>query len=238
MIEKYLTIIEETFEAVAPAIRNLRSKARMAPFICYLLAEGPAAEQPPGPPLIGNNLVFYSVVGGVVLLIVLPLILWLRRRRRPVIDSEAALVENLDAYPPAGPGAQRLLMYGQPMRLRLVVLAPLGKRALPTDGAIEPLLDRIVYGLGEIARQDRPRIRVWPSQLTQQGFAPSFFRLTLRSQQTGKPSPWVLAAGPVRTGGHSFLLGLALWTDEPTERSTVSLQVDQWNLVFRTEQRR
>jgi MYXO-CTERM domain-containing protein len=201
-------------------------------FFCLL------AQEPPGPPLIGNNLVFYSVFGGVLLLLLLSLLLWLRRRRRPAIDPEASLIENLGDYPPAGPGPQRLFFHGQPLRLRLVVLAPLGKRALPSDGAVEPLLERVLYGLGDIVRQDRPRIRIWPPQLSQQGFAPTFFRLTRRPEPAGKASPWVLVAGPVRTGGHQFVLGMALCSDEPTERGNISLQADQWNWAFRIGPRR
>jgi hypothetical protein len=195
------------------------------------------AEEPPGPPLISNNIVFYSILGGVILLFLLTLIRWLRRRR-PSIDPEAALIENLGEYPPAGPGPERVLFYEQPMRLRLVVLAPQGKRSLPTDGDVEPLLDRLVYGLGGIARQDRPRFHVWPSQLSQQGFAPKFFRLTRRPEPAGKPSPWVLVAGPVRLGGQPFLLGLALWADEATDRGNVSLQAEQWSFVLRVPYRR
>jgi hypothetical protein len=191
------------------------------------------AQTPLGPPLIGNNIVFYAVIGGAVLLLLLPPILWLRRRRRPAVDPETALIEKMGDYAPAGPGQKRLQLYGQPLRLRLVVLAPMGKRALPTDGAMEPLLDRVVPGLGDIARQDRPRIRVWPSQLSQQGFPPTFFRLTHRPEQAGKPSPWILAAGPVRAGGEQFLLGLGLLADGPTERANLTLQANQWIEVFR-----
>ncbi len=204
----------------------------MLSFLCSLMAE-----PPPGPPLIDNNLVFFSVVGGILLLLLLPLVLWLRRSRRPSVDPEEGLIENLGDYAPAGPGPQRLFVYNQPVRLRLVVLAPLGRRALPTDGAVEPLLNRVVFGLGDIARQDRPRIRVWPPQISQHGFAPTFFRLTRRPEQMGKPSPWILAAGPVRAGGQQFLLGLALWADESNDRGNLILQVNQWNEVFRVGSR-
>lgn len=199
----------------------------MFSFFCILLAS-----PPPGPPLAGNNIVFYSVFGGGLLLVLL-LILWLRRRRRPAVDPEAVLIENLTEYAPAGPGPQRLLLYGQPVRLRLVVLAPMGKRAAPADDAVEPTLNRVLPGLGDIVRQDRPRVRIWPPQLSHHGFAPTFFRLTHRPAQAGKPSPWILAAGPVRAGGQQFLLGLALVADEPTDRGNLALQVQQWYEVFR-----
>jgi hypothetical protein len=102
---------------------------------------------------------------------------------------------------------------------------------------VEPLLNRVVFGLGDIARQDRPRIRVWPPQISQQGFAPIFFRLTHRPEQTGKPSPWILAAGPVRAGREQFLLGLALLADEPSDRGNLMLQGNQWNYTFRVGSR-
>ena len=203
----------------------------MSSFPCCLLADavpGPA----PGIPLIGNNLVFYSVIG-VALLLLLLLILWVRRGQRPPVDPEAALIENLGDYPPAGPGPQRLFLHGHPMRVRLVVLAPMGKRPLPANGAVEPLLDQVLRGLGDIARQDRPRIRVWPPQLSSQGFAPTFLRLTRRPEAAGKPSPWVLAAGPVRAGAHQFLLGLALCADSPTDATNMSVQANEWNDVLR-----
>ena len=146
-----------------------------------LPAGGRGAGTAPGIPLIGNNIVFYSVIGGALLLLLL-LILWVRRGRRPPVDPEAALIENLGDYPPAGPGPQRLFLHGHPMRVRLVVLAPMGKRPLPANGAVEPLLDQVLRGLGDIARQDRPRLRVWPPQLSSQGFAPTFFRLTRRPE--------------------------------------------------------
>ncbi|MGH7168842.1 MAG: hypothetical protein ACRELG_01000 [Gemmataceae bacterium] len=202
----------------------------MSCFPCCLLADL-LPKPPPGTPLDGNNIVFYSVVGGALLLLLL-LILWLRRGRRPSVDPEAGLIENLGEYPAAGPGPRRLLLHGDPVRLRLVVLAPMGKRSLPANGAVEPLLDQVLRGLGDIARQDRPRIRLWPPQLSSQGFAPTFFRLSRRPEQAGKPSPWMLAAGPVRAGGQQFLLGLALCADGPTDLGNLSLQANEWSAVF------
>ena len=200
----------------------------MALFSLGVLADVP----PPGQPLIPNNIIFYAAIGG-VLFVLLLLILWIRRGRSTPVDPERGLLENLAAYPPAGPGPQRLILHGQPMRLRLVVVAPLGKRALPANGAVEPLLDEVLRGLGAIARQDRPRIRVWPAQLSHQGFAPTFFRLTQRPEPAGKRSRWVLAAGPARAGGQPLLLGLALCAEDMTDLGNVSLQASEWGEAFR-----
>ena len=190
------------------------------------------ADVAPGRPLIDNNNVFYSIVGGALLLSLL-LILFLRRGRRPPMDAEGGLVEKLVEYPPPGPGPSRLFLHGQPVRVRLVVMAPMGKRSLPSDGAVEPALERVVRGLGNIVRQDRPRVRAWPAQLSQHGFAPTFFRLTHRPEPAGKPSPWLLAAGPVRADGQQFLLGLALFADVPTADNNLILDATQWSEWFR-----
>ncbi|HEY7312069.1 MAG TPA: hypothetical protein VH643_22080 [Gemmataceae bacterium] len=204
----------------------------MAPFRSIL-----AGDLPPGPPLIGNNLVFYAALGGGLLALLL-LILWVRRGRRAPVDPESGLLEDLSTYPPPGPGPRRLFLRGEPMRLRLVVVAPLGKRPLPADGAIEPLLDEVLRGLGEIARQDRPRIRIWPAQLSHQGFGPTFFRLTRRPEPAGRPSCWVLMAGPVRGGAQQFLLGLALCADEPSNLGNLPVQATEWDQVLRIGPRR
>jgi MYXO-CTERM domain-containing protein len=190
------------------------------------------ADVAPGRPLIDNNNVFYSVVGGALLLLIL-LFLWLRRGRRAPVDAEAGLVEKLIDYPPAGPGPLRLFLHGQPVRLRLVVMAPMGKRPLPDNGAAEQALARVLRGLGDVVRQDRPRVRTWPAQLSQHGFAPTFFRLTHRPEPSGKSSPWLLAAGPVRADGQQFLLGLALFADVPSADNNLMLDATQWNELFR-----
>lgn len=190
------------------------------------------ADATPGAPLISNNYVFYAVLGG-ALLAVLLLLLLLRRGRRPPIDPERGLLEDLATYPPPGPGPQRLLVRGEPTRLRLVVIAPLGKRALPADGAVEPLLDEVLRGLGTIARQDRPRMRIWPAQLSHQGFAPTFFRLSRRPEPAGKPSRWVLLAGPARGGGQQFLLGLALCADRAADLGNLPMQASEWSEALR-----
>lgn len=190
------------------------------------------ADLVPGSPLVGNNLVFYGGLGAALLAILL-LVLWVRRGRPAPVDPEAGLLENLGDYPPPGPGPQRLFLHGRPYRLRLVVLAPSGKRALPANGAVEPLLDEIIRGLADIVRQDRPRVRIWPAQPSQQGFAPIFFRLSRRPEPAGKPSRWVLAAGPARAGGQQLLLGLALCADELIDLGNMPLQTNQWAEVFR-----
>ena len=122
-------------------------------------------------------LLFGGVAAGVLLLAIL--LVALRRRGKKPVNLEGGLGEDLSQYPPApdDAGPRRLAVHGRPVRLRLVVVAPAGKQAFAGDGEVESLLDGVLRGLGQVARQDRPRIRIWPPQLSQQGFAPTFFRL-------------------------------------------------------------
>ena len=83
----------------------------------------------------------------------------------------------------------------QPVRLRYVVVAPVGKKPI---GKVDSVLEQVFRGLGEVAIDDHPRVRLWPPQLSTAGFAPTFFRLTKRPDPPGRASRWILLAGPAR----------------------------------------
>ena len=100
---------------------------------------------------------------------------------------------------------------------------------LPT----RPPGERILPGLGAICERDRPRIRVWPQQLSQQGFVAAFHRCTPRHEPNGEPSRWVLIAGRALVGRQPVLLGLGLWADEPNTVGRVNLEPHQWLDVLR-----
>src|SRR5437588_9572485 len=103
------------------------------------------------------------------------------KRKTPKEDWDKKLREDLTSYPPppGAPGKQRLTIYHVPARLRLVVLAPAGKETEIEADQAEELLNRLLSGLGAIAALDRPRFRVWPPPLSQQGFGTAFFRPTI-----------------------------------------------------------
>jgi hypothetical protein len=174
-------------------------------------------------PLPGGNLVLYG--GAALLLLLIVVVVLLGRKKK--IDPEAGLVEDLSTYPPAprGPRHYELRVMNQAVRLRLVVVAPVGKKPV---GKVDSVLEQVFRGLGEVSIDDKPRIRVWPPQLSITGFAPTFFRLTHRPEPEGKPSRWVLLAGPARAGSTPVLLGLVCQADEPSRLGLVTVGELQW----------
>ncbi len=155
------------------------------------------------------------------------------RRSASLGDFEGDFQEFLAGYSaPTAAGKRRLTVYHLPARLALVVLAPAGTE-VGLDGAAAEVLDRVVPGLGAIATQDAARIRLWPPQLSQQGFSVAFQRRTQRPEPEGQPSHWVLVAGRAQIGRHAVLLGLGLRTDEPTTLGRLALAPHQWLDVLR-----
>jgi len=190
---------------------------------------------------------YWAVVFGVAaLLIILIILALLRAVFRAVFGTKKALQEDwgkklredLSDYPPppGAPGKQRLTVYHVPVRVRLVVLAPAGKELEIEASQAGDLLNRVIPGLGSVAAHDRPRIRIWPPQLSQQGFATAFFRHTITGTKEGQPSPWILVAGRSQFTQPTVLLGFALWAEEPTNLGRLSLEPHQWLDVLRIKE--
>jgi len=198
--------------------------------VLWLFADVPAAPFPSS--LLENKPLLWGggIVTGLFLVIV---VVWLSGGKKKA-SSGSALDENLGDYPPApAAGPRRLLVQGNTGRLRLIVVAPVGKRPLDAD-QVEDLLDGLVPGLGEIVKQDRPRIRVWPPQLSQQGFAPTFGQHTHRPEGPAQTSPWILAAGPAKSQGQQILLGLAIQTEKASKQTLITPGPLQWAEVLQT----
>lgn len=130
--------------------------------------------------------------------------------------------------PSASAGNRRIVVEGLPARVRLVVLAPLGTVSVVEEGQTEEILNNVIWGLGSVAIHDRPQVVVWPPQLSAHGFAAVFHRLTRKQEPDGQPSRWVLLGGPTPPRPRPVLLGLGLWTDEPTTIGRLPMQPSQW----------
>jgi hypothetical protein len=189
----------------------------------------------PAIPLPGdkNTALLYGAAAAGGILVLLIIIVWLRRGKKPA-NPESNLVEDLAKLPPPGQGDRhyQLLVMSQPVRLRLVVVAPVGKKAL---GKIDSVLEQVFRGLGEVAIDDRPRIRLWPPQMSSVGFAPTFFRVTRRPDPPNRPSRWMLLAGPARAGSTPVLIGMAVFADVPSTAGLVTVSETQWNEILRVE---
>ncbi len=186
---------------------------------------------------------WWLVLGILALVLLLLLVALLRRlfrllfgtREAPPPDMDAQYRINLEEcpLPVAPPGEQRLYAYHIPVRLRLVVLAPAGTEVDIDATAAEKLLDRILPGLGDQARHDRPRVRIWPGQLSHEGFNAAFHRRVGMPHREGEPSRWVLVSGTAMVGRRPVLVGLGLWADKTCTIDRLTLAPHQWLDVLR-----
>jgi hypothetical protein len=183
-------------------------------------------------PGVPDNVAFLAAVG--VGAFVVLLLLFAVMRRGKTGDPESGLGEDLSTLPSAPKGSRHYQLYvmNQPARLRLVVIAPVGKK---TVGKVDSALEQIFRGLGEVSFDDKPRIRIWPAQLSTTGFAPTFFRLTRSPDAEGKPSRFVMLAGPARAGAMPVLLALVVEVEDRSKLGKLTMTETQWGEVLRVE---
>jgi hypothetical protein len=148
-------------------------------------------------------------------------------------EQSQELDMNACPMPSKSPPAERLLVQGVPVRLRLVVLAPAGSESDIDLTKVGRLLEDAVAGLGKQYVHDRPTVRIWPVQVSHKGFAPTFFRKSGLPAAKGDLSRWVLLAGRCVLGKKSFLLGLGLWADKPCPLGHLTTDADRWPEVCR-----
>lgn len=178
-----------------------------------------------------------GVVGAIIFLIVLNSALKRWRRGRDEL-ANLELLEDMATYAPAPPlpvGERPLVLYGLPVRVRLMVLGPLGKDAGEVqEKDIGPIVDQIVPGLKDRLNLDLPRIRLWPRQLSHNGFVAAFRRNTQLPQSDDRIKRWVLIVGKVLRDGNPVAVGIALQSNEANTLGPVVLQhAHQWMEVLR-----
>ena len=162
---------------------------------------------------------------------------WFSGKR--VVATGPNLQEDLSSFAPLPPstGDRRLLVEGVPVRLRLVVLAPAGRESQIAGDRIAQLLERVVLGLGDIARSDKPKITIWPVQLSYEGFANTFHKNTPAPEGDKDPSRWVLVAGRAKVDGTQIMLGLGMQAIKPTTVGRRTLDAHEWASVLRVRVR-
>jgi hypothetical protein len=179
-------------------------------------------------------------VGGLVLVVILwVLIRKLRFQGDKAAIKKANLEEDLSQYPPLKPstGDRQLRAEGVPVRMRLVVVAPAGKDGEVQADDVEEMLEKVLPGLGEIYRGDKPRIKVWPRQLSYEGFTKHFQRNMITLEGEGEMSPWILLGGRAKLGKQQIMLGLALQAAKPTTVGRRALEAHEWPTVLRVRVR-
>jgi hypothetical protein len=122
-----------------------------------------------------------------------------------------------------------LKVHNLPVRLGVVVLAPLGRLDLPGDEEIPTILDGLVPGLGKFVTDDTPIVRTWPNQVSVGGFANN---LALHMQVGGQDlteTPWCLVAGKTRRPDGLLLVTLALAAEASNRLGVIRLDDEsQW----------
>lgn len=160
--------------------------------------------------------------------------------RGPRTERREKLTEHLAEYPPlrSSSGDRRLLVESVPVRLRLLVVAPAGHADEIDEDNLDKMLDRILPGLGQIFKADKPRVRVWPVQLSYEGFTKHLHRNTISPEPDGEPSPWVVVAGRAKFGGkQQIMLGMALQAVKPTTVGRLTIDAHEWATTLRVKVR-
>ena len=160
------------------------------------------------------------------------LIAALRARAARVELPPIDLRINIEDLPAGGPpeDGPRLEVYGIPVRLAVLVLAPAGRNnPLPPTDQLPEVIEDLLPGLMEVIRAHRPLIRRWPVQLSTQGFTRSFFNNVLLPGDRGKGTPWCCVAGRFESGGQQFLAGLVCSAAKPNSLSQIPIaHIGQW----------
>ncbi len=156
------------------------------------------------------------------------------RKKGPEIPPQENLDLDLEAtpVPTVEPPHQRLCILGEAVAIRLVVMAPTGHSTAVDPTLVTKVLDKAYPGLGAQYNHDKPQLKVWPSQLSKHGFPPTFFRNAKVAKEDTELSRWWLVAGEVMLGKKAYLIGLALWTDEPCGLGKVNVEGFHWIQYF------
>ena len=121
--------------------------------------------------------------------------------------------------------------------MRLVVVAPAGNDAEVDIEEVQAMLERVLPGLSDICQGDRPRIKVWPRQLSYEGFAKLFRRNMMTPEGEGEPSRWILLGGRAKLGKQQIMLGLGLQAAKPTTVGRRTVDAHEWPTVLRVRVR-
>ncbi|MBN2022064.1 MAG: hypothetical protein JW809_04660 [Pirellulales bacterium] len=185
-----------------------------------------------------GEILFLGVVLGLVALGFLWLARhWWRSRRRRSAEASSRRGMDVGSLPAVGPPPEPpvLEFFNLPVRLAIVVLAPVGRlRDLPAPDELPETLDAVVPGLGEVALAHQPAIHFWPRQVSVRGFAHAFFDQVRLPGDHGRKSPWCSVAGVFRVDDHPMMAGLVLCASGANRHAQhIMTDESQWLGVLR-----
>ncbi len=127
-----------------------------------------------------------------------------------------------------------------PMRLAALVISPAGRGSDPPDeDRLPAIVDQLVPGLGAVLLAHDPLVRIWPAQLSSQGFANAFFSRARLPGNDGKGTCWCTMAGRFEADGQKYQAGLVLRAAAVNNLGRVLVERDsQWLDLLRVRLKR
>lgn len=186
----------------------------------------------PGPVAPSIEWYLANYTGELAAAVVALIVLWLfvrfvrRRRRRPLVDLPDLTIDLGPLGNPAPPHeGPTLECFNLPMRLVVVVMAPLGRESeLPYSGDLTHLADQLVPGLAQVVAAHRPILKPWPPQLSSEGFRHAFFANVRLPGAGGKGTCWCSLSGRFAIEETTVMVGLALCAEKPNRISQVVVE--------------
>lgn len=178
-------------------------------------------------------------IAAVVLLSLLVIVirLFARRQRSGGIETENLAIDlsSLDLQPV--PHQAYLEVYGVPMRLMVLVLAPAGRSVIfPSRDQLPQTVELLIPRLTSVLDQHQPIYRSWPVQLSPRGFSRSFFANLKLPGDDGKGTRWCGIVGPFDTPGGRLLAGMILLADTPNGYGQIEIEHEgHWHNAVRVQ---
>lgn len=188
-------------------------------------------------------LITIVIAGAAVLIaaaVLFVLLFLLRRRPARKGESQQDLSIDIASLDASGPPAKspRLEFYGTPVRLAVLILAPVGRGgSMPSPERLQEVVDFLIPGLSKVLAVHQPMFRRWPQQLSSQGFTQVFFSNLHLPGDRGKGTPWCSVAGKFSIGDENLLAGLVCCAAGPNGLSQVTVEHEgQWLDVLRVKE--
>jgi hypothetical protein len=186
-----------------------------------------------------SPIVWIALAAIVVLLIVWSVLSW-RKPRQEVARRGTQHIDLAELGTTGPPETGPILeVYHVPVRLALIVVAPRGRgRQLAVGENAAKTLDQIAHGLGAVSASHKPLLRLWPPQLSSEGFSSAFFGALKLPSEHGQGTPWIALSGPCIINGQKMLVGMALCAGEENNLSQAVLSNEfAWKDALRIKPR-